>query len=161
MLVAYNVMLIEPDKTVVCVVIGEIFQGPAKFIWLCVQMTLVFLIVGVYGLFWVHIKLSGRDNIAQKCMKSLSVLMVILVCGWMISTLSRLLSLFFIHDDTLLLYVLLYSGIATNIGCSANYYVFFWLSYEYRTAFKSQIRYIFKGSSNAVTNIGTVPSLLA
>ena len=91
-------------------------------------------------------------------MKSLSVLMVILVCGWMISTLSRLLSLFFIHDDTLLLYVLLYSGIATNIGCSANYYVFFWLSYEYRMAFKSQVRYIFKGlqPSNAVMNIATV-----
>uniref|UniRef100_A0A914DF65 Uncharacterized protein n=1 Tax=Acrobeloides nanus TaxID=290746 RepID=A0A914DF65_9BILA len=58
LLVGYWTMIENPNREVVCVVIGEIYQARAKVIWVVVQVVLVFLIIGVYGIFWVYVKFT-------------------------------------------------------------------------------------------------------
>uniref|UniRef100_A0A914D6G2 G-protein coupled receptors family 1 profile domain-containing protein n=1 Tax=Acrobeloides nanus TaxID=290746 RepID=A0A914D6G2_9BILA len=75
-------------------------------------------------------------------MKSITVVVALLVCGWVISSASRVTCLLLNVDDKTLTYVLLYSAIATNIGCSSNYYVYYWISSEYRTVLKKQLAFV-------------------
>jgi hypothetical protein len=73
LLVGYQTMIENPNRwvrvdfgemevnffrEVVCVVIGEIYQARAKVIWVIVQVVLVFLIISVYGIFWVYVKFT-------------------------------------------------------------------------------------------------------
>uniref|UniRef100_A0A914BZG2 G-protein coupled receptors family 1 profile domain-containing protein n=1 Tax=Acrobeloides nanus TaxID=290746 RepID=A0A914BZG2_9BILA len=141
--IGYYEMLKTPDKEVVCVIMIELYQGVAKTIWVVVTVILVNMVVVIYGLFWLRIRYSmGADDTIKKAMKSITVVVAILVCGWVISSASRVTCLLLNVDDKTLTYVLLYSAIATNIGCSANYYVYYWISSDYRSALKKQLDFV-------------------
>uniref|UniRef100_A0A914BZD8 G-protein coupled receptors family 1 profile domain-containing protein n=1 Tax=Acrobeloides nanus TaxID=290746 RepID=A0A914BZD8_9BILA len=70
------------------------------------------------------------------------VITVILVNMVVVIYASRVTCLLLNVDNKTLTYVLLYSAIATNLGCSANYYVYYWISSDYRSALKKQLDFM-------------------
>jgi hypothetical protein len=84
------------------------------------------LIIIVYAAVWVLIFVkSGRNKIDRRIMRSLTVVMVLVICGWFLTSVAMTIGVMLGLDEEQMFRVHLNVGWTVNFSIAMNYPVYF------------------------------------
>ncbi|GMT06858.1 hypothetical protein PENTCL1PPCAC_29032, partial [Pristionchus entomophagus] len=128
------------DQPVICIP-PEAFYGTAKSIW-SISSCLVYLAaVLIYSAVWIVLKRQQDMASMAKIFRSLFIIMVVVVLGWMFTMGGVMIASIILHLEGMKMYFLHESvGLFVNTSLVVNYIVYYKTSSEYRSAFQKQMR---------------------
>jgi hypothetical protein len=83
------------------------------------------LIIVVYGGVWIVIYAkSGTNPIDRRIMRSLTVVMILVLCGWFLTSFTMLIGIAFGMDEEQMFRLHMIFGLPVNFSISMNYPVY-------------------------------------
>ncbi|KAE9548392.1 hypothetical protein FO519_008395 [Halicephalobus sp. NKZ332] len=130
--------LMEDPKALVLCGPGMIFTGFMVFGFLYVQGFCYGLAVLTYVSIWIVLRFR-KDKVSL--LKPISIILGVIVGGWIFNVVLGLFLMKFTRlnfEQNLIIRT--YAGITINIGTASDFYIFWFCSKEYRSAFIKQLR---------------------
>ncbi|CAD5227958.1 unnamed protein product [Bursaphelenchus okinawaensis] len=152
-----HVYTIYGGEPVMCVIIDALGGDAADF-WftLCVIVNLIDVVI--YTAVWILLKFkTGASEAMKKVFKSLLVIMVMVVFGWMMNAFVR--SVLFVYGNIPIsqqFYWATYFGLCANIASVMNVFVLYIFSAEYRATIERLLPFLPKRNEAKKPNAFTV-----
>ncbi|CAD5232815.1 unnamed protein product [Bursaphelenchus xylophilus] len=110
--------------------------------------------MGIYGLIWLTVKKISKKR-ASGMLRSIGAVTFCVVGGWLLTMV--LFKVFLALEIPIPDGLILYFGLFLNISIALNYPIYFFMSTQYRAAFKEQLNYlccraIFRTTIHGVSN---------
>ncbi|KAF8371424.1 hypothetical protein PRIPAC_77853 [Pristionchus pacificus] len=136
----YLMFAFTVDQPIICIP-PEAFYGEAKMLWSITSCIVYVAAVLVYCVVWAVLKRQQNMAAMTKIFRSLFIIMLVVVLGWMLTMSGVLIASLVFHLEGMKMYFLHETvGLFVNTSLVLNYFVYYKTSTEYRSAFRRHIR---------------------
>lgn len=106
------------------------------------NLFVVFVTIIVYVIIWLYVK-RAKSSFNKQILWSITVVTVLVLSGWIITSVIMTLSVYLEWDINRNPLLTFNAGLFINASISSNYPIYFWMSSDYRKAFKQQLKLLF------------------